>query len=260
METKHRDAAAHLWRLWREGAVCDALPAGLAPATRAEGYAVQAHLEDCAESPRAGWKIAATSAAGQRHINVDGPIAGRILQSRVRDDGAEVPLDGNRMRVAEPEFAFRLGADLAPRDAAYSVAEVVAAVVDLHLSLELPDSRFADFTRVGGPSLIADDACARDLVIGGPVDADWRGLDLSALPVRAEVAGRYEREGSGAAVLGDPRAALAWLANELSGLGIGLREGEIVTTGTCMVPLEMAPGDRVVADYGPLGTISARFV
>ena len=70
--------------------------------------------------------------------------------------------------------------------------------------------------------------------------------------------GRYDREGSGANVLGDPRVALTWLVNELSALGIGIRSNELVTTGTCMRPLEVEPGDEVVADFRILGSVRVR--
>jgi 2-keto-4-pentenoate hydratase len=70
---------------------------------------------------------------------------------------------------------------------------------------------------------------------------------------------RYSREGTGANVLGDPRIALTWLANQLSSLGITLEKGQVVTTGTCMVPLEIEPGDAVDADFGVLGRVLMRF-
>jgi len=60
-------------------------------------------------------------------------------------------------------------------------------------------------------------------------------------------------------VLGDPRIALTWLANQLSSQGITLQKGHVVTTGTCMVPLELEPGDSVSADYGPLGRVTLIF-
>jgi 2-keto-4-pentenoate hydratase len=245
-----------MWRNWQDGTVIAGLPAELAPASRADGYAIQAHYERYSSSPRAGWKIAATSAAGQAHINVDGPIAGRILAERIQEDGAVVSIDGNRMRVCEPEFGFRFGEDVPARPEPYSVEEVMDKVGDLHLTLELPDSRFTDFTRVGTAGLIADDACARDLVVSGPVSASWQPIDLSRHTVAAQVAGRYSREGSGANVLGDPRVALTWLVNELSGLGIDIGAGEMVTTGTCMNPLEIEAGDHITADFGMLGAIS----
>ncbi len=255
MVSDKASASALLWRHWQEGEVLDELPPDLMPETRAEGYAIQAFLERYSSQPRVGWKIAATSTAGQKHINVDGPLAGRLLVERLHEDGARVSIKGNRMRVCEPEFAFRLAEDVPPRKAPYSVAEAMAKVADLHLTIELPDSRFADFTRVGGPSLIADNACGGDLVVGARVVADWRDIDLAAQKVVGRVVGRYEREGAGASVLGSPAIALTWLVNEVSALGIGIRRGELVTTGTCMTPLEVEEGDRVEMEYGDLGSI-----
>ena len=83
MQTRtHTEKASELlWEHWQEGRRLQALPAQLRPATRAEGYAIQAELEKRSAAPLFGWKIAATSVAGQKHINVDGPIAGRILAS-----------------------------------------------------------------------------------------------------------------------------------------------------------------------------------
>ena len=243
---------------WRDGTVLDALPDALRPATRAEGYAVQARLEARSARPLFGWKIAATSAAGQVHINVDGPLAGRLLAEMVSGNGALLPFGPNRMRVAEAEFAFRMGRDLPPRPEPYGVDEVMAAVASLHAAIEVPDSRFADFTRVGAAQLIADNACAHQFVLGPAAEADWRRMDLAAHPVRGFVDGAAS-EGRGANALGDPRLALAWLANELSGLGVALAAGQVATTGTCVVPMPVAPGVEVVADLGILGATRMRF-
>jgi 2-keto-4-pentenoate hydratase len=244
---------------WRAGTVLDALPATLRPATRAAGYAIQAKLERISAKPLRGWKIAATSAAGQAHIGVDGPLAGRLLAEMVQADGATLPFGANRMRVAEAEFAFRMARDLPPRATPYTQAEVLDAVAALHLAIEIPDSRFADFVTAGGPQLIADNACAHQFVLGPEAPAIWRGLDLAAHRVTGRVAAKLEREGIGANVLGDPRIALAWLANELSRHGVTLAAGQVVTTGTCLVPMEIAPGDEVSADYGVLGRVGLRF-
>jgi 2-keto-4-pentenoate hydratase len=84
-------------------------------------------------------------------------------------------------------------------------------------------------------------------------------MDLAAHPPLGRVKGGAEHPGKGANVLGDPRLALAWLANELSGLGVTLKAGEVVTTGTSFVPLPAAPGDRISADFGPLGQVSLAF-
>jgi 2-keto-4-pentenoate hydratase len=121
---------------WRAGTKLAALAPSLRPRGRAEGYAIQAELERQPSEKLFGWKIAATSEAGQRHINVEGPMAGRILSETVVPDGGTAPMAGNAMRVAEPEFAFRMRIDLAPRSSAYDVAEVLDAVDALHPAIE----------------------------------------------------------------------------------------------------------------------------
>ena len=254
-----KQAAELIWRSWRDGAVIDALPDALQPRDRTEGYAIQARLEALSGRPIFGWKIAATSQAGQRHIGVDGPLAGRLLADHVFEDGAVLPFGHNRMAVAEPEFAFRMARDLAPRPAQFSVTEVMAAVATLHPAIEIPDSRFQPFERAGAAQLIADNACTHDFVIGPAMPEIWRDRDLATHAVSATVEGKVAHEGVGANVLGDPRIALAWIANELSRHGMTLAAGQVVTTGTCAVPLPVGPGDRVVVDYGDLGRVGMAF-
>jgi 2-keto-4-pentenoate hydratase len=231
------------------------LPTGQRPHDRAEGYAIQAGW---IAGPLIGWKIAATNVAGQRHIGVDGPLVGRFNAAMVHSDGATLSLAGNAMRVAEAEIGFVFGRDLPPRAAEYSRADVLDAVACLRLGIEVPDSRFADFVRAGGPQLIADNACAWQHVLG-PEIADWRGHDLAAQPVLARVGGRYTRDGSGANVLGDPRTALHWMVNECRAQGIPLLAGQFVTTGTTTNPLEIVPGDTVIAEFPGLGRVTAHF-
>ena len=185
-----------------------------------------------------------------------------MLAERVHPDGATLSMAGNRMAVAEAEFVFVMARDLPPREAPFTRAEVMDAVAELHLGIEVPNSRFVDFTAAGEAQLIADNACAHEFVLGPRVEVPWRAIDLSRHAVHATVEGtarRYERDGIGANVLGDPRIALTWLANELSGLGVTLAAGQFVTTGTCVVPLEIEAGDVVVADFGVLGSTSVRF-
>ncbi len=276
---QRQQAARLLWTHWQAGTTLEALPTELRPMSRSEGYAIQAQLPAVGARTVVGWKIAATSAAGQAHIRVSGPLAGRLLSGQIDPNvendsdndsdndndggGATLTLAGNRMRVVEPEFAFRFGTDLAPRAEPYSVPQVLDAVDTLHPALEIPDSRYAVFTQVGEAQLIADNACAHRFILGAAAPAAWRGIDLRTHRVHGEVFNalgrRISREGDGSVVLGDPRMALAWLVNELSGLGITLSAGQFVTTGTCMVPLEVVPGDKVRADYGVLGRMAVNF-
>ncbi len=99
MHRMAHDAAHLLWTCRESGTVIDALPAALRPGDTAAAHAIQAALPAVADRPVVGWKIAATSAAGQAHIQVDGPLPGRILDAFVQPTGATFSLFGNRMRV-----------------------------------------------------------------------------------------------------------------------------------------------------------------
>jgi 2-keto-4-pentenoate hydratase len=243
---------------WRAGTKLANLEMPQRPRDRMEAYAIQRRIENYSSGKLFGWKIAATSEAGQKHINVEGPMAGRILPETVIPDGGTASMAGNEMRVAEPEFAFRMRADLPPRSSPYAVREVLDAVGALHPAIEIPDSRFADFVSAGAEQIIADNACAHLFVLGAPTKANWRAFDLVE---EKPVITLRDRQfiGHGKNVLGDPRIALTWLANELRQIGVTLRAGEVVTTGTCHPPLPIQSGDLFAADFSSLGKVSVAF-
>ena len=185
-------------------------------------------------------------------------MAGRILSETVIPDGGTASMAGNEMRVGEPEFAFRMARGSAAAIQPYTVQQVLDAVGTLHPAIEIPDSRFSDFVSAGAAQIIADNACAHLFVLGAPTASNWRALDLvEEKPVIKLRGQRFI--GHGKNVLGDPRIALAWLANELSLLGVTLRAGEVVTTGTCHPPLPIQSGDLFEADFGTIGKVSVGF-
>ncbi|MBI3528036.1 MAG: hydratase [Betaproteobacteria bacterium] len=252
------EAAKIIWNTWRANKRIDELPATCRPRSRIEGYRVQTRVAQLSGQDTFGWKIAATSKAGQQHIGVDGPLAGRLLEKRVYHSGATVSLLNNIMNVAEAEFAFLMARDLPPRGVPYSIEEVIAAVDTMHPAIEIPDSRYENFVTVGAAQLIADNACASYFVLGPATVADWRQHDVADHPVTIHVNDRLDRKGKGANVLGDPRIALTWIANELSLTDDMLRAGQVITTGTCIVPAEITQGDSLVADFGIFGCAEAR--
>lgn len=250
-------AAETIWAAWRSGERMTALPPELRPASVEDGFAVQEALAALA-GPSYGWKIAATSAAGQAHIGVGGPLAGRLFDRYRHEQGERVPVEDNLLRVAEAEFAFVLAADLDGGRGPLTRDEVLAAVGALHLAVEAPDTRLSGFETAGIAQLVADDGVAGRFVLGPAVDG-WRALDLADSATALHVNGALARTGRGGNVLGDPRTALTWVANELRRLGSGLRAGDVVTTGTTTTPAPIGPGDDVVADFGELGRVRVRF-
>jgi 2-keto-4-pentenoate hydratase len=257
VEVAVKAAARQLLPAWQAPHQIQAIDAAVRPQTRSEGYAVQQALFAATGDKALGWKIAATSTAGQQHIGVSGPLAGRLLASRCLADGATVSMRGNVMHVIEAEFAFRMGADvLAQGTAPWTVQQVMAQVADLHLAIEIPNSRYQDFVTAGEAQLIADFACASHMVLGPSLTTDWRSLDLAAQAVQVSLGGVVVAQGKGANALGDPRVALTWLANELISHGMHLQTGDVVITGTCVVPVPVQEGQHLFAQFPGLGEVS----
>jgi 2-keto-4-pentenoate hydratase len=253
-----RDAADFLQELWRDEKRCTALPSAFLPKTRSEAYHIQELHEVVSAAPLWGWKIAATSVAGQKHIGVDGPLAGRYIAERVVPQGGTIPFGRNHMRVAEIEFAFCMGQDLLPRFQSYTEEEVFDAVASAHPAIEIPDSRFDRFEIVGAAALIADNACAHWIAIGDAMPNEWRTIDLAGFMPVGRIAGKPDVFGKGSNVLGSPRSAMTWIVNELSGINVTLKAGQFVTTGTCLVPMPIQQGDQVTGDFGALGKVDVR--
>ncbi|MDA8280458.1 MAG: hydratase [Actinomycetota bacterium] len=239
-------AAEVLWQAWQRGELIDHLPADCTPGSMEEGHAVQARLAERTGS-RFGWKIAATSTAGQRHIAVDRPLAGRLFTRYVVEDGSRVSVSAGHMHmlVAEAEFAFRVGSGGELAD-------------EMYLAIELPDSRFARFEVAGGPQLVADNACGSRFVLG-PAVPGWRQVDLVEQAVVVKLNGDEAAVGAGGNVMSGPFETLAWLANELTRYNETLLPGDIVTTGVAALPVPVRGGDHVVAEFPSLGSVSVRF-
>ena len=253
------DAAKLIWDCWQNGEKIENFPDHISPKTRKEAYEIQKYYEKLSNFGIVGWKIAATSIEGQNHIGVSGPLAGRILKERVFTPKDKLNFEGNKMAVAEPEFAFKMGKTFKPRKSDYNLEEVMQAVETLHPSIEIPDSRFKNFSLVGELQLIADNACAHQFVIGPSMPDKWKALDISKHIVTISTSNNCCHKGIGSNVLGDPRIALTWLVNELSKNNITLFAGMIVSTGTCAKPIEIKEGDTVTVDYGILGKMSVTF-
>jgi 2-keto-4-pentenoate hydratase len=234
------------------------LPEDCRPTTVDEGYAVQDRLIELLDEPIGGWFCACTNREIQRLLGLDGPYWARLLAAALHESPAVLPAAGFVSIALECEFAFRLARDLPPRAAPYDAEEVAAAVATVHPAIEVVSGHLDDWPTQGIASVIADNGTDGALVFGAGV-AGWRELDLAGVPVRLEVNGETVREGLGANVLGDPLAALTWLANARAALGDGLRAGQIHNTGTATSIYWAGPGDDARADFGPLGEVRVRF-
>ena len=209
-----------------------------------------------------GHKIGLTSRAMQLASQITEPDFGMLLDDMLLRDGSEIEAARFIVPRFEVEFAFILGKPLqGPGVTLFDVLNATDYVVP---ALELIDARIEQFdSETKAPrkvlDTIADNAANGAIVLGGRpsrVDAvDWRWA--GALLYKNGV---IEESGLGAAVLNHPGNGVVWLANKLAVHGEGLAAGEIVLGGSFTRPVPCAAGDVFHADYGPLGSISVKFV
>lgn len=201
-----------------------------------------------------GRKIGLTSVAVQAQIGVDRPDFGVLFDDMRFDDGDLVPFDRLLQPKAEAEVAFVLGSDI--DDA--SSAEVVRRSVSLaYAALEIVDSRIMKW-QIGITDTVADNASSGVFVMGrtGFALADVEPRDV-VMTMRRN--GEIASQGTGRDCLGDPLAALTWLAATAIELGSPLRAGDIVLSGALGPMVPVHPGDEFHADIDPLGSVSVRF-
>lgn len=226
------------------------LPATLRPRDAAQAYAVQdAVVRERGEV--VGWKVGAASPSAR-------PTRAALTRDSVWVAPAESPrvrlsADGFAVVGVEAELVYELGADLLPRPAPYSPAEVLAAVVSVRAALEVCDTRFAAWAQQDQWSRLADQACHGALVVGAG-SADVAAVRPLAQPVCLQVNGGVAvQHTTGSNPAGDPLPLLVWLANEGAASLGGLRAGHWVTTGSCTGTVLVARGTQVVAEFPGLG-------
>ena len=238
-------------------------PSDLQPDSLSDAYAVQdfviAGLLADHGGQSVGWKIGCTNKTVQQLLGLDGPFYGRLLSPFVHDSPATLDSSRFSMRCVEAEFAVQVGRDFSPQDAPFDRAGVADRIDTVLPAIEIVDTRFADWRRVGAAWLVADNGSTGHWVRGGAV-AGWRGLNLAGHRVTLRVNGRVERQGMGANVMGHPFEAVRFLANDLARRGRALRAGDVVSTGTAIEVYYAQAGDRIEADFGEIGTCSATFL
>lgn len=246
-------AAAALIEARRRHAPLAEFPAGAAPRSLDEAYAVQEAFTRLWTSPVAGYKVGCASPESQRLVGAAGPFAARIYAGDCVASPATVRARDFFAVGVEAEFAFRLGRDFAPHGAP-SRGEAAAAVSDVVCAIEICDTRLADWKKTGLHAMIADNGFQGGLVLG-PSRPLAAAPDLAAHEVTLSVDGTVKGRGTGRLVLGHPLDSFAWLAGELSRRGISLRAGDVVAAGTCTGLHFVAAPARVVADFGSLGRV-----
>jgi 2-keto-4-pentenoate hydratase len=230
----------------------------LPPSDIGAAYAVQsAWVADrvAAGARVVGRKIGLTNPAVQAQLGVDQPDFGVLLDDMHCETGAPIDITRTMQPKIEAEIAFVLCRDLT--DAVIGPADIAVATSVVVPALEIVDSRIADWD-IDIVDTVADNASSGLFVLG-----DRRrplgDLDLTACAMLLRRGGDVVSTGSGAACLGSPLTAVAWLATTARDYGRPLLTGDIVLSGALGPMVPVAAGDSFRADISGIGAVSATF-
>jgi len=255
--TSHNDLARRLRNAYSSGAV-PPLRDGLDPVDIDGAYAVQAintRFWEAQGRRIVGRKAGLTAKAVQKQLGVDQPDFGILFDDMAITDGGLINPAQTLQPKAEAEIAFVLGKDLpAPETTAEMVADAVATV---HTAIEIVDSRIADW-KITFADTVADNGSSAFFVLGRE-GHPLPGLDLFTCGMVMEINGEIISLGAGAAALGHPLNAAAWLAQTLARRGDPLKAGDILLAGALGPMVALTPGDHVRAIVGGLGDASFTF-
>jgi 2-keto-4-pentenoate hydratase len=199
-----------------------------------------------------GRKIGLTSKAVQVQLGVDQPDFGALFDDMAIPNRGTLKASQVLQPRAEAEIALVLGQGI---DNPEATAEQVAAATSYAVAaIEIVDSRIADW-KITFADTVADNGSSAFFVLGDERKA-LAGLDLYTCGMALEVNGMVASSGAGAACLGHPLNAAAWLARTLNAAGESLRAGDVILTGALGPMVRLNRGDHVVARIGGVGSVA----
>ena len=255
----HQTLGDELYAALRDRQAVEPLSARHPEVSIADAYAIQQRMlaRRLAAGERVvGKKIGVTSQAVMDMLGVFQPDFGWLTDGMVYNEGQAIPADTLIQPKAEGEIAFVLKKTL--RGPGVTAADVLAATEGVMACFEIVDSRIRDW-KIKIQDTVADNASCGVFVLGDRL-VDPRDVDLGTCGMVLEKNGEIVATGAGAAALGHPANAVAWLANTLGPLGIALEAGEVVLSGSLAAMVPVKAGDSLRVTIGGIGGCSVRFI
>lgn len=211
-----------------------------------EAYAVQHEIVARAQARGAGsaigYKIGLTTKSMQQFCGLSQPVLGRILRQRVRHNGCTIPINQFHRLGVESELVLRIGrpVPLLPEGAdAVSLIDCVDAIA---AGFELVEDRAADYQRLDGFSIIAENSWNMGMVLGPPV-AMTRDRDIANLEGNLYINDQWVGTANSSEVMQGPLSVLAWLARFADTMKFELRPGQWIMTGS-IIPTKFAQANQ----------------
>ncbi|WP_242213082.1 2-keto-4-pentenoate hydratase [Bacillus cereus group sp. BfR-BA-01383] len=203
-----------------------------------------------------GKKVGLTSVAMQQMLGVNEPDYGHLLDDMKIESGSEVSMSSFVSPKIEAEIGFVLEQDLNGPNITY--IDVLMATKYVVPTLEIIDSRIVDW-KIKLADTVADNGSSAKVVIGNTFSSIDK-VDLRTTGMTLYKNNSLIATGAGAAALGHPAQAIAWLANKLYEFNIGLKAGELILPGALSGAVSVQSEDNIRADFGLLGSVSVTFI
>lgn len=203
-----------------------------------------------------GKKVGLTSKAMQEMLRVNEPDYGHLFDDMLIKNGDVIDTKTMIAPRVEAEIGFMLKDDLIGPNITF--LDVIMATDYVVPTLEIIDSRIADW-KIKLIDTVADNGSSAKVVIG----KGKKKLEAIHLRANGMILKKNEEivaTGSGAAALGHPAEAIAWLANKLSDFQITLKKGELILPGALSGALHVEAGDTIQADFNTLGAVEVTFI
>lgn len=248
-----------LYQAWKQRSPVAPLTDRIADLTVDDAYRIQLRTIDrrvAAGERHVGKKIGITSEPVQKLFGVRQPDFGHLLSGMSYADGTEIPIGDFIQPKGEGELGFLLRKDLA--GPGVTNADVLAATEAVMPCFELVDSRIRDW-KIKVQDTVADNGSSAAFVVGDTAVRPT-AIDLTTVGMVLERNGEVIGTGAGAATLGNPLNAVAWLANALGAYGIPLKAGQLILAGSLSIMFPIKTGDRLRMTVGKVGSASCQFV
>lgn len=215
--------------------------------SQAEAYRVQADIAKTIGAT-VGWKVG-------RKAPTAAPAFAPLFENRIYRSNATLPRDDFRLWLLEAELVFRIGLNLPPIGRPYARQKIFDSIEEVSAGFEIIDSRFGSWPDLTPQLLVADLLSHGAMVIGSGVSPS-PAMSFERAKVRFLIDERVAVEGEGGNPAGDVIELVVWLANHLALTGVGLRAGDLVTTGSYTGMTQLPPGSRAVADFADIGSVA----
>ncbi|MDR0620587.1 MAG: fumarylacetoacetate hydrolase family protein [Deltaproteobacteria bacterium] len=224
----------------------------------ADAYAIQMEglkLRQSEGQTLIGLKIGLTSQAMQNLLGVKEPDFGQLTDRMLLLEGEACKRDQLLQPKVEGELAFCLNKNI--KGPGVTVADVFNATAFVSPVIEIVDSRVKDW-KITLADTVADNGSSAMFMLGGRM-TPIHEIDMRLVGMTLEKNGRLVNSGCGAEVLGNPAAAVAWLANKMAEFGTGLPSGMIVLSGAFTAAQNAEVGDSFTASFTGMGSVTVSF-